>query len=573
MKIKNFTYILVIFLLISSCARKGRPSGGPQDLMPPILLKATPDTFQTNVSTKIREINLNFDEYIVLKDFNQNFLISPPIDPAPMVTPVGMPTKNIKIALNGTLQENTTYALNFGQSIEDNNEGNKLPYFSYVFSTGDYIDSLTLDGKVNFPLSKKAPENIIAALYRIDSAYTDSIIYKNKPYYLAKTDSASHFSLKNLKAGEYRLVAFNDENPNLQFDPRQEHFAFYPEIVNPATNKSYDLTLYKPAQTFRFIEAKQLEQGKIGFYFQGNPEKIDIKSISHDIASAKVIHKPYSDTLLYYFNPKANGDTLMEKRPRLQFSYTHQGITDTIPNIMYDKLKVTPLKVYAKSMNYTPGKMYEIEANYPLDTLNKNYIQVREDSVDLDFKIKRITPFTFGLDFPLHFDKKYAVALYPKAAIDIMGRSNDTLQLNFNIQDEREFGNLKLKIQNKPAFPTWLNLYSSNDKELESIYSEKSQFNFKYLKPGTYYFKLYVDENSNEKYDTGDFMLQRQPEPIYIYPEPIEVKAFWDIEENWILGEESTSDSEIPATPNSEEISKDRIPEDVLNSNPLEKEN
>ncbi|MXV38609.1 hypothetical protein GO491_07965 [Flavobacteriaceae bacterium Ap0902] len=568
LKIKNYLYILLACSLVFACARKGTPSGGPIDLDAPILLKAVPDTLQTNVPTDIKNVELTFDEFIILKDFNQNFLVSPPIEPNPIVTPQGSPSKEITINFNSELEPETTYSLNFGQSIQDNNEGNKLPYFSYVFSTGNHIDSLEMTGKIDYPLLKIEPENLIAALYKVDSSYTDSLIYKNKPFYVAKADSANIFKLRNLKAGDYRLVAFNDDVPNLRFDPKSENFAFYPEIVQPGSNEAYNLTLFQPQIPFRFVEAQQLEQGKLAFYFEGNPKELSINAISHNIKSQRIIHRPYSDTLTYFFNPTATGDTLTERRPRLKFTWTHGGITDTIPAILYDNQKETPLKLYTRSINYVPGKKYQIEANYPLDTVDKNYIRVRQDTLDIDFDVNRLQHNRFELDFPLEFDSNYQITLYPQAVRDIMQRTNDSINLNLNIKGEREFGNLVLNIQNKPASPTWLKLYNSNGNELYAIYSNQTSYEFKYLVPGTYTFKLLVDENSNERYDTGDYILNIQPEKVYEYPGTVVVKAFWDVEETWILDTDEVSNDLTESEEDSEDVSE-HLPEEMIIEKPV----
>ena len=542
-----FLILALAYLLFSwSCARKGRPDGGPKDITPPVLLQALPDTFSTNVATDIKKIELNFDEYVTLKDYMKNVIISPPVDPTPIFTPSGLAAKKVTVEFSGELQPETTYTINFGQSIQDNNEGNPLSYYSYIFSTGSYIDSLAVKGRVNNMGERKLQENVIAALYRIDDDYKDSLIYTQKPYYVAKLDSSNQFSLNYLRSGTYRLVAFNDEVPNTKLDPAKEKFAFHPEHIEAGSTENYELNLFQITKPYRAKEVVQDDYGKLNFYFEGNPERVDIQSISPNLTTSRIYHKAFSDTATLYFNPSI--DSLDEKRVRMLFTVNYLGKMDSLPPVIYETEKYTPLKVYGRNLDYAPGKMYEIEANYPLDTLDKTFISVIKDSIDIDFEVKRLKRNKFGLDFPVSFDSKYNINILPNAAKDYMQRTNDTLNLSFAVRNAREFGNLILNLQNKPEnTPFWVKLMNSQDKEVTSVYGTQSKHEFKHLKPGEYYFKLVVDENANGRYDTGDWFEQKQPEHIFIYPENIMVRAYWDIEETWILGSDETlSDTSAP---------------------------
>lgn len=540
--VRRFILLFLVFSFLIftwSCARKGRPDGGPKDITPPVLLKATPDTFSTQVDVNTKKIELYFDEYVKLKDYMKNVIISPPIDPAPIFSPSGVAAKKVGIEFTSELQPQTTYTINFGQSIQDNNEGNPLSYFSYIFSTGDFIDSLSIQGKVNNLGERKMPKNIIAALYKIDSTYNDSLIYTQKPYYIAKLDSANQFSLEHLREGNYRLIAFNDEVPNTKLDPGKEKLAFHPEIVSAGSTDTYELNLFQLTPPYRAREVAQVGYGELAFYFEGKPEQVEIQSLEPTLSTAKVYHKPYADTATLYFNPSI--DSIAEKRVRMKFAVKYLDRLDSIPPVVYETEKYNALKVFGRNLDYVPDKMYEIEANYPLDTLDKKFIAVTQDSLDLDFKIKRMSRNKFGLEFPISFDSKYKISLLPGAAQDYMQRSNDSLDFSFGVGSIRNYGNLKLNIQNVPSSPFWLKLMNQQDKEVTSVYGTATQHEFKHLKPGEYYFKIMVDQNANARYDTGDWFEQRQPEPIYLYPENINVRAYWDIEETWILGANTKS--------------------------------
>ena len=197
--------VLIIILLTSNCARKGRPNGGLKDSIAPLMVTANPPYKSINFSSK--KIKISFDEYITLKNVNQQLIISPPLKFSPTITPQGSPSEDITIKLTDTLKPNTTYTFNFGNSIQDNNEGNQLKSFKYVFSTGAYIDSLTTKGSIKDAYKKAFDKNISVLLYKVDSTYNDSIIYKRKPNYVTNTLDSTLFDITNIAKGKYLLIA------------------------------------------------------------------------------------------------------------------------------------------------------------------------------------------------------------------------------------------------------------------------------------------------------------------------------------------------------------------------------
>jgi hypothetical protein len=171
--------IALLFLLsFIDCAKKGRPTGGALDTIPPVILKTSPENYSINFSEN--EMRITFDEYIKLKELQKNLLISPPMTYAPVITPLST-SKTLKIQLLDTLKENTTYSINFGKSIVDNNEANAYDYYKYVFSTGSYIDSLKLSGTVGDIKFPKTTEPMTVMLYEMTEDFNDSLIYTEKP--------------------------------------------------------------------------------------------------------------------------------------------------------------------------------------------------------------------------------------------------------------------------------------------------------------------------------------------------------------------------------------------------------
>ncbi|MDX1784370.1 MAG: Ig-like domain-containing protein, partial [Aequorivita vladivostokensis] len=246
-------YIPIAFLMILSfvdCAKKGSPSGGPRDTIPPVIVRSSPENYTTNFTGD--EIEIRFDEYIKLKDVNKELIISPPMKYAPIITPLST-SKTLKIKILDTLKPNTTYSFNFGNSIVDNNEENKFNYYKYIFSTGSYIDSLKLSGRVRDAefIAPEIPTTVM--LYEVNETFTDSIIYSEKPTYITVTkDSTGVFELTNLKEGKYLLLALKEKNNDYIFQPQNDKIGFERELITLPTDSTYTLTLFKETPEYKF---------------------------------------------------------------------------------------------------------------------------------------------------------------------------------------------------------------------------------------------------------------------------------------------------------------------------------
>ena len=208
----NYLFLLIIVTVLS-CAKRGIPEGGEKDEDPPIFIKAQPEN--NSIFFKENKIRIYFNEYIKLDKLSSQLVVSPPIEKFKYsIFPQGGASKFIDIEINEKFQNNTTFVFNFGESIKDNNEGNLLPYFKYVFSTGSYIDSLELKGNIITSYDRKQNDFVTAMLYPVDEKYNDSIIFKEKPLYVASTLDSTFFNFTNLKGGNYRLIALKDINNN-----------------------------------------------------------------------------------------------------------------------------------------------------------------------------------------------------------------------------------------------------------------------------------------------------------------------------------------------------------------------
>ena len=220
-------YYLAVFT--TGCAQIGMPTGGPKDTLAPRLTSASPAINSVNVTGN--KVTLSFNEYIELKDPQTNVLISPFPKKQPQID---YKLRTVTVKLKDTLMPNTTYSINFGNAIVDVNEGNAYKNFTYVFSTGNSIDSLMLDGKVLIAETGKADSTLIAMLYRNAD---DSSVQKRKPDYITRLSGDGSFSFLNLPAGTYKVYALKDGDGAKTYNSKKEIFAFASEdIIVSATN-------------------------------------------------------------------------------------------------------------------------------------------------------------------------------------------------------------------------------------------------------------------------------------------------------------------------------------------------
>lgn len=299
--------ILFLFLTLVglyNCARRGAPTGGPKDEAPPEMLRADPPNMSTDFNTN--RIRLYFDELVKLKDVQEQLIVSPPLKYDPQLSPQGGANKYIDILLRDTLLENTTYTFNFGQSIVDNNEENPLSFFTYVFSTGSYLDSLELAGVITDAFNKEADDFVSVLLYKIDSSYTDSTVYKRPPDYMTNTlDSAIVFRLQNLKEGQYALFGLKDAAKNNIFDQASDKIGFVKDTITLPTDSIYRLNLFREIPDYSAAVPSLAASNRIGFGYYGPGESSEIipLSILPDTVRTKVTKTYEKDTLDFWFTP------------------------------------------------------------------------------------------------------------------------------------------------------------------------------------------------------------------------------------------------------------------------------
>ena len=234
LKTRIFILLLPAGLLYASCAKIGTVSGGDKDTIPPVLVKSIPPNYSLHFNSK--KIRATFDEFIDSKDLQSNFLVSPPLEKKPDVKIIN---KDLVVSPLENLQPNTTYTLNFGNSIVDYTVGNPIPNFEFVFSTGSYLDSLSIQGRLLDAFTLQPTKDpVLVMLY---TNLNDSAPYKELPTSVCRTNKAGWFVLNNLKERKYRIFALKDANSNMKYDLPSELIAFADSVIDlhPTETKDY----------------------------------------------------------------------------------------------------------------------------------------------------------------------------------------------------------------------------------------------------------------------------------------------------------------------------------------------
>lgn len=537
----NYRFILFLLLFVCiGCAKKGSITGGLKDTIAPTLKISFPENFSTNF--KGNQIKLTFDEYIKLKGLEKQLIVSPPMKNEPLIIPSSV-TKYLTIQIKDTLQPNTTYSFNFGQSITDNNEGNPLNQFKYVFSTGPYIDSLALGGRVKDALDREVESFVSVMLYEVNEKFKDSVVYTSPPRYITNTlDSLKTFRLENLKAGKYLLVAMKDRNNNNKFNPKTEKIGFHKQFITIPNDTVYEIELFKEVLPFKALKPSQVSGNKIAIGYDGKQDfskskpKIILKN-NNQILESIVTQFPKKDSLQVWYKPiKADSLLLNIKKE----SYVND-FSVKIKNQKKDTLSINAVQTGILNMR----DEFTLESSTPLVKIDKSKISIKDSKT----KITEFTPNyddfnqKLVLNFPKNTSEKYQIQLLPGALTDFFEKSNDTLIYKLETRSESDYGNLIVDLQNVKRFPIIIELTNEKGEILAYDYSEKNtKVEFNFLEPKDYILRVIYDDNKNKKWDSGNYLEKRQAEEVIYYS-----KVIKDVRANW--NDNETFDLSIPYTP------------------------
>lgn len=547
------TYITAIVslvaLFLAGCAKITTPTGGPKDSTPPKVLKVEPADGTVRFNEKY--IRIWFDEFVTVNNPNENVLISPPLTKNPDYTVKG---KSLVIKFKDTLRANTTYNMVFSEAIKDFHEGNPLSYFHYGFSTGDSLDDYMIRGNILDAKTLAPAKDFYVLLYKGNA---DSLPLTTMPNYVTKSLADGSFLLKNIAPGDYKIFALKDINSNFRFDLPNEEIAFQEAVVTAvralpdtaADSLKAELPLvtlmsfagadsvqvlsrydnpaagvYKFPYKLRFVDFSVTPEAEALDYF----EQINA---THDTVTW-YLKTPLTDTVFYYFNADNHIDTVKLIPYKEKSSGGRGRGQQTTP-----KLSVSFTNAGEYHLPLTLRFSYPVR---PTDTFSVWVYSQQQDHKDT-VVYHYTVPDTFTLQLPLPMTvtekKSYSVMIPDSVFFGYNGLTNDTLRTQFTTKSEKDYGTLIMNYQLPDDGKQYVVTLWSNDKIVqEDVLTASKTITYPFLNPGAYRVSAFCDENRNGRWDPGDYRKKLQPETMYNFPTTINIRAYWDSEETFVIG-------------------------------------
>ena len=514
----------------AGCANQVAPAGGPRDTIPPQVRAMEPPNFSTHFSG--HEVTFTFDEYVQVKDLSAQLIVSPPLEKAPATR---LRRKTLTLELPDSLASNTTYSLNFGQALADLNEGNPLLHFSYVFSTGDYIDTLSVSGSVIRATDRKPAKGVKVMLYTDPG---DSLPYTHLPRYFALTDDKGRFTVTNIASGNYKIFAKEESNNNYRYDSPDESIAFREQGVD-AGAEGLALTLFREEVPLRLHRAASEEPGKVvvsmsrpssgwSFRFAGDTSGLGMEQVTYSSGRDTAViwyHNRTADSLslLVDIGDKTDTVVLRLRRAGDKSGKGAPAVFTLTPSAGHDR----PIDAWRPLV---------FHCSHPVAAIDTGGWMLSEDSAAVP-----CAPVTDSLRqsvllaFPWKEGKRYALGVRQGAATDIFGIPCDSMRFDFNVHPASAYGTLRVKLQARAFSGQYLLqlVHSGGQVSEQRICHSDTTLLLERLWPGTYTLRIVADRNSNGKEDTGHYLEGLQPEDAALYPDPITVRANWDVDVAW----------------------------------------
>ena len=589
---KNHIYKILYFigsvLLLYACANIAAPTGGLYDVDPPKIVKATPEFNATN--NKLAKIEILFDENVKIEKPMEKVIIAPPQQSFPVIKAQG---RKVIVELEDELLPNTTYTIDFTDAIVDNNEGNPLENFFLSFSTGDKLDSLAVSGIV---LSADNLEPVTGIYVGIHSNHNDSAFTKIPFERISRTDSRGRFTIKGIAEGTYRVFALGDLNRNYKYDNPQEEIAFLDSIVVPSAIQAMrNDTLFKDSLTIDTIHQTQytrflpddifmrsFESGfkrqylqkhertvpfKLDLFFAAPTEKSKItllqptvKSDNWYVKESNITNDSISlwitDSLIYQL------DTIKLKVDYFRTDTLNKHVlnTDTL-NFTFrrsqkkksekEKKKEEEKPIRHLNIRNTVQPIHEIfnpiylEFEEPLVNFDSTKIQLQHEVDSLFLPIEyaltadSLNTRKYRIEYKWEPGEKYKLSIDSAAFESVYNLHNNKLEETFSVKKLEQYGNLMFVIEGLPQGKTaYVELLDEQDKPFRKKRVRNNEALFMDLNPGKLYARLFIDENEDGEWTSGNYELKRQPEDVYYNPKFYEIRAFTNHEENWNLNEQ-----------------------------------
>ena len=520
---RSFLLIPLIAVILFSCAKQGYPTGGPRDVTPPVALGAKPQNESRNFDAK--QFYIEFDEYVLLKNADNNVLVSPPLAQKPEYTTKG---KGVLVKLKDTLRANTTYLFQFKEAIADYNEGNVLPSYEYVFSTGDAMDTLMIAGTVtNARDDKPWKETLSVLAYRP----ADSL-----PAFITRTDKQGHFAFHYIPAGSYRLVALEDNNKNLTVDST--------EAV------AWDTTYHTALDS---VDSLQMTSLRISAPDRRKQRvlKAEFKTKGHIIVSTVLpMQHPQITGEAVQWRLNSKGDTLRvwclnEQCDSTVLVLSDEGLQDTLklryraPSTKGHRASVLQAKEpLLKSLCDGKRAFYDslmLAFTMPVtpvgDTQRAEILQLKDSSLTFCPILLDSNGLRARLDATLRSGEEYRVRIAQGLFTDLYGHLNDSLNFKCTPID---YGTLTVHVTNLTGYPLLIEVLDAKDTVVQRQTLQSSgDLRFRHLAAADYRLRAIIDRDGDGQWTTGDYFLQRQPEEHLLFEKTLSLREKWEMEEKW----------------------------------------
>ncbi len=544
---------LAIAVILTACAKIVAPTGGPKDITPPKLVRSTPGL--KSINFKGKEVILTFDEFLQLKDAVSQVVVSPPPAKQPEIKLKG---RSVILRFSEDLKPNSTYSIFFGDAIQDLNEGNAKKNYYFTFSTGSQLDTMELRGRVNNAQSGLPEKDIIVSLY---TEMKDSIPYKERPFYISKTNVSGDFTIKYLANKPYKLFALKDANSNLLFDLPSEAIAFDSKPVRPEaplpdscdslkrinTGIYHQLALFLEEDSIQRIQKTIVTQRKkISFAFRYPVKKLLLDPINFKRDNWRTyewnqrrdsldcwLASKMPDTL--QFRVKADNmkpDTLqfILKAEKVNTKKPKPGKEQVKPK---DKVAIRIASTHGSTQPYNSPLIFETENPVNEKALKGLRLSHLKDTVSVDATLAdTLSHRRFIVNQKWKEKSAYTLMIPGGKLNDIYGATNDSVNLMITTWEERDYGTLKVDVNMHTTKGQWIvQLMTEKDVLLRTqITTKTGKVEFPLLAPGKYALKLIYDENNNGVWDTGRYLQNRQPEKVIRYNGEIIIRANWETE-------------------------------------------
>lgn len=527
--VQFFFFGLLALLGLMRCAQQVAPTGGKKDTLAPNLVSSNPSNKTRNFRGK--EIELFFDEYVIVDNIQQKLIITPETE-----NPYNFKQKGTSIVLTFKKEfaDSTTYTFNFGDGIKDFAERNPAQNLKLVFSTGPTIDSARVYGTVTDLRGNKPIFDALVGLYQVKDTINPE---KQKPYYFSRTDSSGRFAIENVQVARYRLIATDDKNRNQLYNTKDERIAFLDSAIRVgADSVAYNLKLYLSDATIPRVQRTSPKVNDYTVVFNKGVDSIHVKFLRED-SLAYLLESP---TQLKFFKGTSTADTtlavitaidslgqVVEQQQKIAF-LTQRGKEKQLDPLT---ARTTPDRGQPLPRDFT----YTFTFNKPITTLEPQQIQLQNDSLTKQ-------PLS-GMKWQWNrYHNQLTVAgqasardtikwIIPRGAIiSIEGDTLPAATYRHPVLKEDDYGILRGKITADTATRFILELINEEYKVVRTAYT--SPYAFTRVPPGKYQLRIIVDRNNNRRWDTGSYNRGQQPEPIFYFPDLIQVKSNFEFDDN-----------------------------------------